>query len=62
MSDMADPLPENIDGEKTVQYSHEIHHRVNWGHVALASAVIVLLLAARWYLDVGDDDQDGITA
>jgi hypothetical protein len=27
-----EPYPENIDG--SVSYSHEIHHKVNWGYVA----------------------------
>jgi len=42
MGDGMEPLPENIDGAKTVEYSHEIHHRVNWGYLAIGAAVIVV--------------------
>jgi hypothetical protein len=54
--EMADPLPENIDGTKAVTYSHEVHHRINWGYVAIGAAVIALVLLARSRLD---EDRDG---
>lgn len=44
MSEMADPVPENITGEKSIQYSHEIHHQINWGYVAIGAAVIAVVL------------------
>ena len=55
MSEMADPVPENISGEKTVAYSHEIHHSVNWGYVVIGVAVIAALLWLR-SADLGSDD------
>ena len=55
MSEMADPVPENISGEKTVAYSHEIHHSVNWGYVVIGVAVIAALLWLR-SADLGGDD------
>lgn len=60
MSDgMTDPLPENIRGEKVEKhvFSHDVHHEVNWGHVSLAVALIVLLwMLSRWYRDSDDTD------
>jgi len=38
---MEDPLPENIDGQKRVV--HTVEHRVNWGYVAAAVAVLVVV-------------------
>jgi hypothetical protein len=58
MSEMADPVPENISGEKTVAYSHEIHHSINWGYVVIGVAVIAALLWLR-SADLGSDD-DGL--
>ena len=55
MSEMADPVPENISGEKTVAYSHEIHHSINWGYVVIGVAVIAALLWLR-SADLGSDD------
>ncbi len=37
---MLDPKPENIDG--TVAQTHEFKHTINWSHVALAVALIVV--------------------
>lgn len=54
-SEMADPVPENISGEKTVAYSHEIHHSINWGYVVIGVAVIAALLWLR-SADLGSDD------
>lgn len=54
--EMADPLPENIEGEKAVTYSHQIEHRINWGYVAIglaAVALAVLLFGG----DAGEDDR-----
>ncbi|MUW15736.1 hypothetical protein GJ633_14725 [Halorubrum sp. CBA1125] len=58
MSDLPDPQPENIDGAKTVEYSHEIHHRVNWGYVALAVAGIAVLLVIHQNVDLGGDESE----
>jgi hypothetical protein len=55
--DLPDPAPENIDGSKVVQYSHEVHHRVNWGYVALGLAVIAVLLFVRENVDLSSDDE-----
>jgi hypothetical protein len=55
--EMADPVPENISGEKSVAYSHEIHHRVNWGYVALGVAAILVLGYVWANVDLGEDDE-----
>ena len=55
--EMADPVPENISGEKSVAYSHEIHHRVNWGYVALGVAAIFVLAYVWANADLGEDDE-----
>jgi len=57
---MADPLPENIDGQKAVSYSHEVHHRVNWGYVAVGVAVVAAVLFLRSRLDEDEGGTDGI--
>ena len=57
MSEMADPVPENISGEKTVAYSHEIHHSINWGYVVIGVAVIAALLWLR-SADLGGGEDD----
>lgn len=36
-----EPLPENISGEKRVV--HRIEHNVQWGHVVLGAAAILLI-------------------
>jgi hypothetical protein len=65
MSDqvMADPVPENIDGRKLVSHSfnHEIGHRIDWGHVALAVAAIlaIYVLFLRGGSEVEDRDDLG---
>lgn len=63
-SEMADPEPENIDGSKSVAYSHEVHHQVPWGHIALAAAVIVVIafVWANYDLTAEDDEQGPMTA
>jgi hypothetical protein len=55
---MPDPVPENIDGSKAVTYSHEVHHQINWGYVAVGLAVIAALLFLRERLD-GDEESAG---
>lgn len=51
---MPDPAPENIDGSKAVRYSHEIHHKINWGYVVVGIAA----LAALYVLyDRAEDDE-----
>lgn len=37
------PAPENIAGE--VVHRHSFEHRIEWGHVALAAAAIVIVVA-----------------
>lgn len=57
---MRDPLPENMAGQKveTHEFSHQVEHSVNWGHVVLA--VVALLLAWRLgLLERGNDEEDG---
>jgi hypothetical protein len=60
---MADPAPENIDGSKNVShiFEHQMQHRVNWSHVALAfvALIVVYVLFIR---DGGEieDDEDGV--
>lgn len=39
---MQDPLPENVEGSKRV--AHTVEHHINWSHVALGVAVIVVVL------------------
>lgn len=39
---MQDPKPENITGEKVAR--HSFKHQINWGHVVLGGAAILLLL------------------
>jgi len=36
-----DPAPANISGEKRV--THSVEHRINWGYVAVAVAVLVVV-------------------
>ena len=36
------PAPENIAGE--VVHRHSFEHRIEWGHVALAAAAIVIVV------------------
>jgi hypothetical protein len=56
MSDASLPEPpaENIDGSKAVSYSHEVHHKVNWGYIAIGLAVIA---AIAYLYDRADDDR-----
>jgi type VI protein secretion system component VasF len=53
---MDDPLPENIEGTKRV--THRVEHSVNWGHVMLGAAAVMVVL----YLSGGDssEDDDGV--
>jgi hypothetical protein len=37
-----DPAPENVVGE--VVHRHSFEHRIEWGHVALAAAAIVIVV------------------
>lgn len=53
---MEDPLPENIAGEKV--QTHTFEHRVNWGYVAVAVAVLFVVLYVD-PLDRSDDDESG---
>nr|WP_011091114.1 hypothetical protein [Halorubrum saccharovorum]AAO15413.1 orfA [Halorubrum saccharovorum] len=56
--DLPDPAPENIDGAKTVQYSHEIHHRINWGYVALGVAAILVVAYVWANVDLSGEDEE----
>lgn len=42
---MADPAPENIDGQKVVSHTfdHQMIHQVNWSHVALAVVALIVV-------------------
>jgi hypothetical protein len=59
---MADPAPENIDGSKNVShiFEHQMQHRVNWSHVALAvvALIVVYVLFIRGGGEI-EDDEDG---
>jgi hypothetical protein len=50
------PMKQNIDG--SVSYSHEIHHKINWGYVAGAVAIIGILLFLR---EKTESESDGVT-
>jgi len=60
---MADPAPENIDGSKNVShiFEHQMQHRVNWSHVALA-VVALIVVYVLFIRDGGEieDDEDGM--
>jgi hypothetical protein len=60
---MADPAPENIDGSKNVShiFEHQMQHRVNWSHVALA-VVALIVVYVLFIRDGGEieDDEDGV--
>jgi hypothetical protein len=51
-----DPAPENVVGE--VVHRHSFEHRIEWGHVALAAAgiVIVVTLFGSDSVSVGESD------
>lgn len=55
---MQDPMPENIRGEKVARHSFE--HQINWGHVVLGGAAILLLLKLGPPIlgDSGDSEED----
>ena len=54
---MEDPLPENIEGQKRVV--HTVEHRVNWGYVAAAIAVLAVLVVGSRRLSRSDDLEEG---
>lgn len=51
---MQDPVPENIEGQ--VIETHEFSHRVNWGHVALSVAALVVIYAV--FLRSSSEDRE----
>jgi hypothetical protein len=51
------PYPENIDG--SVSYSHEIHHKINWGYVVIGVGVIAVVLFLREKTTKSEDN--GVT-
>jgi hypothetical protein len=57
---MADPMRENIDGQKLVSHSfeHNLRHRVDWGHVALAVAAVVAIYVLFVRRSGVEDDDD----
>jgi hypothetical protein len=68
MSDgvMADPAPENIDGSKNVShiFEHQMQHRVNWSHVALAvvALIVAYVLFVRGGGEVEPDEESNAPA
>ena len=55
-----DPLAENIEGvvSESHTYSHEIHHKINWGYVALGVGVVAAFYVLHQYLN--DDETDEV--
>jgi hypothetical protein len=53
-----EPAPENVAGE--VVHRHAFEHRIDWGHVALALAavVIVVTLSGSDAVSVGESDAE----
>ena len=51
------PYPENIDG--SVSYSHEIHHKINWGYVAVGVGILAVVLFLREKTTESEDN--GVT-
>lgn len=62
MTDAPDlePLPENIEGvvirERTS--SHELHHRIPWGQVAIGLGLVALAYVVHQYLGGGDESDE----
>lgn len=53
---MQDPLPENIEGSKSVQ--HVVEHRIDWGYVMLAAAAIYVTWRVVGSKSDRDDDSE----
>lgn len=56
---MRDPHPRNISGEKVVQ--HSVKHEVNWGHVAVAVAVLASLYAGYQFMKDDEEEGEGVS-
>lgn len=57
---MQDPTPENITGQKVQR--HVFKHEIQWGYVALALVlVLVLWKVGPLLVDGSDDDEAGET-
>jgi hypothetical protein len=57
---MADPSPENIEGQKVVSHSfdHQMVHQVNWSHVALAVVALIVVYVLFIQGDGADEDSE----
>lgn len=53
---MNDPLPENIEGSKSVQ--HVVEHRIDWGYVVLGIAAIFVVYRLGIGVDGGKNQED----
>jgi len=51
---MQDPLQENITGEKR----HSFEHRIDWGYVALALAVLAVVWFLAFRLELGNSSSE----
>ena len=64
--DMADPLPENISGEKSVVHHHEHgfswDFKVNISHVILAAAIFAVAYVLHQKLNDGGTEQEDSAA
>lgn len=58
---MADPLPENIEGEKIVthRFDHGIDWKVNVSHVILAAILVGLVLWLKPWNHPNSEDNSG---
>lgn len=52
-----EPAPENIAGE--VVHRHSFEHRIEWGHVALAAAAIVIVVTVFGSDAISAEESDG---
>lgn len=54
-----EPDPANVEGR--VVRSHSFEHRINWGHVAIAVAVLaVLYRVGPVFVDEGNSEGDSV--
>lgn len=54
------PPAENVDGvlKESHQFTHEVHHEINWGYVSVGVALLVLVWAVFLRSD-RSGDRDG---
>lgn len=50
---MQDPPAANIEGSKV----HKFEHRINWGYVAVALAVVVVVIRVKPLEGIGSDSE-----